>query len=192
MALFKEGIILKNNLLFKQTEKNYYCALCYGSWSSYVESSEVIFSSEATPTRIIPTITTGWDSTDFILVDFNINYPDDVIFNRIVLYYGGHQRSKYDITFNGFNSISIISPELNPFNIGDRVLINEYFYEVSSVSSMDLGLIPYENSPQLPHFGDSLLIDASGIPIVTSILDDIYIINNNDNVRFILNGTSSN
>src|SRR5574343_924572 len=131
MPVLKEGIILKNSLLFEQTEKNYYCSLCYGTWNPSISSSELIIKSESTETRFSPTITTGWDNntaTDFINISFSVNYPEDIIYNRLVLYYGGLQRSLYNINFNGFNSFSISSPEINNFSIGDRILHGNNFY----------------------------------------------------------------
>lgn len=193
MPILKEGSILKNRLLFEQTEKPYYCSLCYGTWNPNSTPSESIFSSESTVTRFSPTITTGWDDnqgTDFINISFVVNYPDNIIFNRVALYYGGLQRSQYDVIFNGFNSLTIVSPQINDFIIGDRIIYNNNFYEITSISGFNIGVLPFDNVPNLPNSGDGSIRDASGIPIIGSVFDDVYEITNNYIVNFYLNGTS--
>lgn len=193
MPILKEGIILKNELLFKQTEKNYYCALCYGTWNPASSASELIFESEATETRFSPTISTGWDDdlgVDFVNINLQVNYPTDILYNRIVLYYGGLQRSLYDVNFNGFNSLTISLPEINDFSIGDRIIYNSNFYEISAINGLEIGVIPFLNSPNLPNSGSGQIRDASGIPIIGNVFDDIYLIKNNTTVNFSINGRS--
>jgi hypothetical protein len=194
MPILKEGVILKNKFLFERTDKPYYCSLGLGTWTPTVSSSEIIFDSESTVTRFIPTITTGWNETggsDFVNISFVVNYPDDITFNRVILYYGGLQRSHYDVQFNGFNSITITDPNSHEFTVGDRIIYNKYFYEILTISGLDIGVIPLTNSPQLPHTGYGYIRDASGIPLIGSVMDDVYIINNNNTINFYLNGTST-
>lgn len=194
MPILKEGIILKNSLFFSQTEKNYYCSLCYGSWNPNTAPSQIIFGSESTETRFSPLITTGWDDSigkDFVNIEFTVNYPVDILYNRVVLYYGGLQRSRFTVNFNGFNSLSIVSPKQNDFQIGDRILYNSQFYFVSEKNGMDLGLTPDTGVDNLPQSGSGDIIDASGIPIIGSVFDDVYLIENNTEINFFINGTSS-
>lgn len=193
MSILKEGAILKNQLFFEQTAKPYYCSLCYGSWNPNSIISENIFDSEATETRFSPTIETGWNNSnnnDYINISFQVNYPEDIIFNRIILIYGGLQRGRFDVNFTGFNSLTIVSPEQNDFIVGDRILINSKYYEVSDSDGFDLGLTPALNSPNLPSSGSGIIKDASGVPIVGSVMDDIYQITNNTTINFLVNGSS--
>lgn len=193
MSILKEGIILKNAYLFGRTEKPYYCTLGYGAWSPAVASSEVIISSEVMVTRIIPTITMNWlDSAgrDNVEIRFTVNYPEDIIFNRIMMYYGGLQRSQYDIVFSGFNSVTIAQPDVNDFIVGGRVLINNSFYRVISSTGLTLGLEPWTIAPNLPTTGIGSLRDATVIPLIGELLDDVYQISSNNSVGFLLNGTS--
>lgn len=193
MPILKDGIILKNKLFFEQTEKNYFCSLCYGTWNPGTSPSELIIGSESTPTRFSPVITTGWNNntgTDFVNITFTVNYPEDIIYNRLVLYYGGLQRSLYDVVFNGFNSLTIVSPEQNDFIIGDRILYNNGFYEIISINGLDLGLSPLNGVSNLPNNGDGSIRDASVIPLIGVVLDDVYTIQNNISVNFLINGSS--
>jgi hypothetical protein len=193
MSILKEGILLKNSLLFEQTDKPYYCALCYGTWSPQSTNSNAIFGTEVTETRFSPTIETGWNDSignDFVNIEFSVNYPQTIIFNRLVLYYGGKQRSEYTINFTGFNAFNIISPDLSSFSIGDRLLINSNFYEIIATSNNNLtiGVSPLENSPNLPSTGSAKMRDASGIALVATVLNDIYELPFNTEVRFLING----
>lgn len=196
MSILKEGIILKNSLLFEQTDKPYYCALCYGTWNPVSTNSNAIFGSEVTETRFSPTITTGWNDnigTDFVNIEFNVNYPQTIIFNRLVLYYGGKQRSEYTINFTGFNAFNIVSPNISTFSIGDRLLINSNFYEIiaTSNSNLTIGVLPLENSPNLPSSGSTKMRDASGIALVASVLNDIYELPLNTSVTFRISGETA-
>lgn len=193
MSILKEGIILKNSLLFEQNDLPYYCALCYGTWNPSSTNSNVIFGTEVTETRFSPTIETGWNDNvgnDFVNIEFMVNYPQTIIFNRLVLYYGGKQRSEYTINFTGFNAFNIISPNLSTFSIGERLLINSNFYEIISTanSNLTIGVIPLGNSPNLPSSGSTKMRDASGTALVATVLNDIYELPFNTEVRFLING----
>lgn len=194
MTILKEGLLLKNKLFFEQTSKPYYCSLCYGTWSPSIPTSELIFNSEILQTRITPTITTGWNSSseqDYVDISFDFNYPENVIFNRVVLYYGGLQRCIYDVIFNGFNSLTITSPAQNNFSPGDRILYNNYFYTVQTVSGLDIGVTKEPLVPDLPSSGSGTIRDASGIPLIGIVLDNVYQINYNTTINFYINATSN-
>lgn len=193
MTILKEGVILKNQYLFERTDKPYYCSLGYGSWSPAVATSEVILSSEVMVTRIVPTILTRWldgSGRDDVEIRFTVNYPEDIIFNRVIVYYGGLQRSRYDINYTGFNTIEIAQPDVNDFVVNDRVLINNSFYRVISSTDLILGLEPWSTAPNLPTTGSGILLDATVTPLIGEVLDDVYQINSNNSTGFLLNGTS--
>lgn len=196
MSILKEGIILKNELLFKQTDKPYYCSLCYGNWSPSTVNSQQIYSTEVTETRFIPTILTGWNegnNRDFVTIEFTVNYPQTIIFNRLVLLYGGKQRSEYVINYSGFNAFSIVSPLISEFSIGDRLLIQSNFYEIISLanSGLTIGVMPLGHNINLPSTGSSIMRDASGTSLVATVLDDIYQLTFNTEVIFRINGQTN-
>lgn len=195
MNLLKEGVIYKNERIWRQNG-NYHLCFALGTWEPTVSTSQEIFASESNTVRFSLSqseITTGWSDLrgiDEVKIDKILTPTEDIRFNRVFILYEGRDRSKYTIIHKPFNTVEIIEPLSHPFVLGDRVHCNGNFYTIEDIEGLLLYLEPFPLAPPLPNSGDSVLKDATGTLLIGSITDSQYIIKKDTEVNIILDGST--
>lgn len=195
MNLLKEGIIYKNEKLWRNSGE-YYLSLGLGTWDPTVSQSQEIYQSESNSVRFLinqDEITTDWSTlrgVDIVKIDKSITPQEDIRFNRLFVSYDSRNRAKYSIKHKPFNTIEITEPLSNPFQLGDRVYCNSNFYSVADIEGFIIALEPYPLAPNLPNGGEGYIVDAKGILLIGSVLDSQYIIKKDTTVNIILEGST--
>lgn len=196
MNLLKEGVIYKNEKLWRDTTKEYHLCFGLGNWEPSASSSLEIFQSETSDVRFKieqNEITNLWNNQrgmDEVTIDKTITPQSDIRFNRMFISINSRLRSKYKVEFNSFNVVSIVEPNTHPFLVGDRVFCKNNFYEVTNISNNLLSLNAYSMSPPLPNSGSGDILDASGTLLIGSVCDNQYIIKKDSSVNIILEGST--
>jgi hypothetical protein len=188
--LLKEGIIYKNERMWRDTSLPYLLCFGEGSWDPDISPSNAIFASETTQYRIPivqDDIVLGWDdltNKDSVVITKEFVPIGDIRFNRIFIIHGGKSTVKFLCQFTGFNSISISG---NTFVLGDRLTYRGELYEIVDVDGDSLLL---EGSTPLPNSGFDHMGDASGRLLVGVVCPDVYLFKKETPVTIELRGTT--
>ena len=156
MNLLKEGIIYKNERIWKNSG-NYYLSFGLGTWDPTVSRSQEIYQSESNAVRFLigpEEISTEWSTLrgiDEVKIDKSITPTEDIRFNRIFVSYNSRDRAKYTVNHKPYNTIEITEPLSHPFQLGDRVYCNSNFYSVADIQGLEIALEPYPLATNLPN-----------------------------------------
>lgn len=194
--LFKEGILYKNEKIWRSAEK-YYLSFAYGDWVPATVSASLVYKSEILDVRIEldeEDIYLGWNNEsgkDEVIITKVFEPSKDLNFNRVFIIADGYQRAKYEVEFGMYNTIQILNS--NSFVEEDRIEYNGSLYEITAVDT-DLNAITAQqlnNAPYLPTSGRGYIRDASGYLLIASVLGTNYLFQKNEQVSVRLYGTTT-
>lgn len=186
--LFKEGIIYKNEKVWKSLTEDYYLCFAYGEWSPATANTSLIYRTETNNVRQLLVhddgdIEVGWDlasNLDKVIISKTFTPTEEIQFNRIFVKVGGPQRAKFRVEFAPFNTLKILSG-LDDLSKISRISYNGALYDVS-VNDTDeeaMSVVPVDNAPYLPSSGISIINDASGSLLIGAVMDNNYLLEKN-------------
>lgn len=196
--LFKEGILYKNEKIWRSAAK-YYLSFAYGDWVPATVASSSVYKSEILDVRVELSeedIYLGWNNEsgkDEVIITKVFEPTKDLNFNRVFIIADGYLRAKYEVEFGMYNTIQILNS--NSFVEEDRVEFGGSLYEITAIDNEEANtvatLAQLNNAPYLPTSGRGFIRDASGYLLIASVLGTNYLFQKGEQVSVRLYGTTT-
>lgn len=194
LSSFKEGILLRNELVWKREDLPYYLCFAYGDWNPVSAKKEDIYKTESSEIRIRlepEDIRVSWDDNtgrDVVEIKKTFAPQEEIKTNIIFLKCGGFERAKYKIRWGDFFSAELVEPDSHFFTVNDLVEIEGHIYKIKNLDGNFFKFYPVNNAPLPKTSGYGFFRDATGTLLVASMLDRPYILFKDEEIAINLIG----